>query len=134
MPVVGKRLLYGALGLITTGLGILGVWLPGLPTTPFILVALWAFANSSQRLYDWLTRLPLLKHAIHEAERFQREGTISPRVKLIAQGSAWLSCLIVTLLTHNLALCGVLALAATACSVCMLLIPSAQLAPEEVEE
>lgn len=133
MPVVGKKLLYAALGLICTGLGVLGVWVPGLPTTVFILVALWAFSNSSRRLYDWLTRLPLLKHAVHEAHRFQREGTLHPRVKLISQGSAWLSFVIVTLLTRNLILAVILAMAATACSVFMYRVPSTQSVTDEIE-
>jgi len=37
-----RRLLFVALGLAAMALGALGVWLPGLPATPFVLVALWA--------------------------------------------------------------------------------------------
>lgn len=126
MQAAGKKILYALLGLICTGLGILGVWLPGLPTTVFILIALWAFSNSSERLYRWLTHIPLLKQALKEAHRFQREGTIHPRVKLISQGSAWLSFAIVTLLTRSLMLGIILALVALSCSVFMHLTPSAQ--------
>jgi len=52
------KLAFVAFGWINVCLGFLGVILPGLPTTPFLLVALWAFARSSRRFHDWLFNHP----------------------------------------------------------------------------
>lgn len=49
-----KRIVLVFIGLISLGLGGAGIFVPLLPTTPFVLVAAFAFANSSERLHRWL--------------------------------------------------------------------------------
>lgn len=82
------------LGLVATALAIAGAILPGLPTTPFLLVALWAFARSSPRLYAWLHRVPLLRSALIEAQRFEERRAIRMPIKLLAVSTAWASALL----------------------------------------
>jgi len=49
-----KKYLLIAFGSLALGLGALGVAIPVLPTTPFLLIALYCYLRSSRRLYDWL--------------------------------------------------------------------------------
>lgn len=52
------RPVFLVLGVLCTALGIVGMFVPGLPTTVFLIVALWAFSKSSQRLQFWLWTHP----------------------------------------------------------------------------
>lgn len=128
---MGRRLLFAIVGLIATTLGIIGVWLPGMPTTIFVIIGLWAFSNSSERLKKWLTHMPVLRTAVKEAERFQREGTVAKSAKIISQAASWISFVAVTVIFQNITISVIVGLLAVSCSVFMWWVPTTQAAPVE---
>ncbi|MEX0348334.1 MAG: YbaN family protein [Paracoccaceae bacterium] len=75
------RFLWAALGLICVGLAIIGVALPLLPTVPFLLLAAFFFARSSERLHDWLLSHRLFGPMIDD---WHRSGAIRPAAKRAA--------------------------------------------------
>ena len=49
-----KRAIYLTLGIVMLAIGIVGVWLPLIPTTGPVLLAAWCFARSSERFDQWM--------------------------------------------------------------------------------
>ncbi|MGV6398010.1 YbaN family protein [Pseudomonas caspiana] len=49
-----SRLLFAALAYVSLGIGLVAIFIPGLPTTEFVLLAAWAATKSSPRLSAWL--------------------------------------------------------------------------------
>ena len=77
----GRRRALIAFGWLNVGLGVAGTVLPLLPTTVFLLVALWAFSKSSPRLHDWLYNHPRFGPALGA---WRRDRAIPFRAKLWA--------------------------------------------------
>lgn len=75
------RLVWIGLGLVFVGLGVLGLALPLLPTTPFMLLAAGCFAKSSPRLHDWLLTHRIFGPAILD---WRDNRAIRPRAKRLA--------------------------------------------------
>ena len=78
--LVWRWILIGT-GWLSVGLGTLGVVLPVLPTTPFMLLAGACFAKSSPRFHRWLLSTKLFGPLI---ENWQQEQFIKPRSKRVA--------------------------------------------------
>ena len=78
------------IGFLCVGLGILGIFLPVLPTTPFLLLAAAAFAKSSDRAYHWL----LTNRWFGSYITNYREGKGIPlRVKITSITFLWITIL-----------------------------------------
>jgi len=54
------RLLFVFIGSIFVGLAVIGIFLPGLPTTPFLILAAYFYIRSSNKLYNWLINNKIL--------------------------------------------------------------------------
>ena len=78
------RAAWFAIGIAALGLGVIGVALPLLPTTPFVLLAAYAFARSSHRWHVWLRHHKVFGPIIGD---WQRHGAISRRAKIVGVGS-----------------------------------------------
>lgn len=76
-----KRLALFILGWVFVALGVVGMVLPVLPTTPFLLIALWAFANSSERFHGWLYHHRIFGPTL---QRWERHRVIPPAAKVAA--------------------------------------------------
>src|SRR5262245_57395592 len=90
-----RRVLFVAAGLICVGLAYLGAILPGLPTTPWVLLASYCFARSSPRLERWLKRSPVFGKLLRDWD--EHRGIRRP-VKIFAV------CLIVIVVTLSITL------------------------------
>jgi len=75
------RLLWAFVGVVSIAIGAIGVILPLLPTTPFLLAAAYCFARSSPKLHDWLLDHPTFGPLISNWDRY---GSIDRRSKSIA--------------------------------------------------
>ncbi len=89
-----RRFLWLLLGLGATGCGIAGAMLPLVPTTPFLLLAAFAFAKSSPRLHAWLTNHPQFGPLIANWQEHRAIGRGAKRAALffmaLALAASWL--------------------------------------------
>lgn len=92
-----RRWLMFGLGWIFFALGALGTVLPILPTTPFMLLALWAFSSSSQRFHDWLFHHPVFGPPL---QRWKVDRVIPLWAKVVAISSMAASLLYMGLVSR----------------------------------
>jgi len=82
-----RALLLGT-GTLMVGLGIVGIYVPGLPTTPFLLLAALCYLRSSERLSRWLLNHPRFGPGL---TTILREKALPLRVKVVSIAAASLS-------------------------------------------
>ncbi|MDQ7261784.1 YbaN family protein [Paracoccus sp. PS-1] len=85
------RILWLVTGWLTLALGVIGIFLPVMPTVPFLLVAVWAFARSSPRLGARIMRHPRFGPPIRA---WRKRGVVGRTAKVwavtgMAMGVAW---------------------------------------------
>ncbi|MDR1348646.1 MAG: YbaN family protein [Prevotellaceae bacterium] len=78
------------LGMISLGLGISGIFLPVLPTTPFLLLTAFLFSRSSKGLHDKLLNHKILGKYIRD---FLNEKAIPLRIKVFSISIMWIAIL-----------------------------------------
>ena len=85
-----------ALAVASLVLGVIGIFVPVLPTVPFILLAAWAASRSSPRLHEWMETHPRFGHHIRD---WREGGVVSRSAKWMAtvfmSGSAVMMFLLV---------------------------------------
>lgn len=78
------------IGSLSLFLGLLGIALPLLPTTPFLLLSATCYFHGSDKLYHWLMAHPTLGPYIHS---FREEKAIPLRVKVVSVTMVWVTLL-----------------------------------------
>ena len=84
------KFLFAFLGSLSLALGIMGVFLPVLPTTPLLLLAAALYMRSSQRLYGWLMSH---KHLGAYIRNFREYKALPLRVKIVSVSMVWATLL-----------------------------------------
>ncbi len=80
------KALYTTFGTLALLLGLLGIFLPLLPTTPFLLLAAYCYLRGSSTMHNWLMSHKLLGPYIHD---FQQGHGIPLRSKCMAMALMW---------------------------------------------
>nr|WP_298723991.1 YbaN family protein [uncultured Steroidobacter sp.] len=80
LPAVVRYLLLG-FAVVCVALGVIGIFVPGLPTTVFILMAGWAAARSSPRFHHWLESHRIFGPMLRD---WRKHGAVSRRAKITA--------------------------------------------------
>ena len=82
-----SRIMWFSFGIFFTTLGLIGIPVPGLPTTPFMILAAACYAKSSQKFYDWIINNKMFGHQVKN----YREGKgIPSKSKKIIIPTIWL--------------------------------------------
>ena len=76
------KIIYFILACISSALGAIGVLLPVLPATPFLLLAAVLFAKSSKRLHQWFVQTKLYQRHLESFVR-NREMTLETKIGFI---------------------------------------------------
>mgnify|MGYP001073412573 CR=1 FL=1 len=82
---IGRYFLTAA-GFVAVGLGLLGIFVPLLPTTPFLLLAAACWMRSSQRLHDWLLHHRWFGDYVRNYVEYR---AVRPRARVVTLALLW---------------------------------------------
>lgn len=94
IPAGVRRLAWLVLAYVSLALGVIGIFVPGLPTTPFVLLSAYAAARGSRRLHAWLLAHRQFGPMIRD---WQASGAVSRRAKRAATAMMALSAVVMFL-------------------------------------
>lgn len=80
------RIVLIIVGMLSLVLGIVGIFLPVLPTVPFVLLAAACFSRGSKKMHDWLVRIPFAGKVIGD---YEKGRGVSRRTKVTALLMLW---------------------------------------------
>lgn len=86
-----KEIIYNLAGIISVFLGFLGIFLPLLPTTPFLLLASYLFLKSSKKNYEWLMNHKIFGKYLRNYKIYK---AIPLKAKILSLSFLWLTILI----------------------------------------
>ncbi len=90
---------YSLVGMVLLAIGVIGIWIPILPTTIFLIGAAACFARSSPRLYAYLMGHPRFSTVLHD---WFEEGAISKKGKAAALWGMGLGMVLIVLVTRDI--------------------------------
>lgn len=77
------KIILVLIGMISLLLGVIGIFLPILPTVPFLLLSSWCFAKGSDRFYNWFSSTKIYKKHLESFEK-NKSMTISTKIKILS--------------------------------------------------
>lgn len=93
------KIFWIVLGLLSLGLGFLGLFLPVLPTTPLWLLSAFSLMKGSRRLYQWAMSYKLFNEIV---TNFHIHKAIPMRIKIISVSTLWITIIISCLLINKM--------------------------------
>jgi len=98
MKIPVKKCLLIVAGSVSLALGILGIAVPLLPATPFLLLASYCYLRSSKRLHDWMLNNRVFGNYVHDYVTFR---AVKKSVKAVTLALLWATLAISIALSSN---------------------------------
>jgi uncharacterized protein len=115
------KLLFNTIGILAVILGVIGIFVPLLPTTPFLLLASACFLRGSTRMHGWLISAPMIGEILRN---YEENRVVPVRAKIIAMVMMWPSIIFAAYKVGKWPLQLMLFLIAAAVTIYLLRLPS----------